>query len=146
VSAVTAEGERDESYGDEEGRRFLGAFEQSSRVFDLVLQSDGRLLLAGFVQLPGNHSDVFLVRLLPDGEFDDSFAGNGLRRVPFDVVPEGSDIAYATTLSAGKLVAVGRAEANLLTGASRWAILRTENALVFRDGFERGSAGGWAGN
>jgi uncharacterized delta-60 repeat protein len=140
-----ANGALDAAYGNE-GFAWLGGHDEGSAVLDVALQSDGKLVGAGVINPNGaDNGDFFLARLLADGSLDSSFAGNGLRRVPFDVLPDGLDVAEAVTLSGGRLVAVGYAT-DAADGAARFAILRTANALVFADGFERGSTAGWAGN
>jgi uncharacterized delta-60 repeat protein len=140
-----ANGALDAAYGNE-GFAWLGGHDEGSAVLDIALQSDGKLVGAGVINPNGaDNGDFFLARLLADGSLDSSFAGNGLRRVPFDVLPDGLDVAEAVTLSGGRLVAVGYAT-DAADGAARFAILRTANALVFADGFERGSTAGWAGN
>jgi uncharacterized delta-60 repeat protein len=140
-----ADGGLDTSYGDD-GFAGLGGYDEGSAVLDIALQADGKLVGAGIINPNGaDAGDFFLARLLADGTLDVSFAGNGLRRVPFDVSADGTDLAEAVTLSGGRLVAVGYAT-EAAGGESRFAILRTENAMVFADGFERGSTAGWTGN
>src|SRR5690606_21190425 len=128
----------------DQGATYLGAWDEDSYVLRFALQSDGKLVGVGGIDPVGSGlADVFLIRLGLDGLPDPTFDGNGVRRVPFDLAPGTVDIADAVTFSAGKLVAVGFATEG--SGAERWAILRTSNALIFADGFERGSTAGWAG-
>jgi len=110
----------------------------------LEVQSDGKPIGAGLinVSIPGA-ADFFLFRLNPDGGLDSTFHANGVRRVTFGQDPDGSDYATAVTLSGGRLVAVGPVAVD---PDSSFGITRTTSALVFRDGFERGSTGGWGGN
>jgi hypothetical protein len=79
--------------------------------------------------------------VLEDGELDDSYDDNGVNRVEFDLVADGVDVARAATLSGGRLVVVGSAER--VVDLSDFAVLRIETALIFTDGFERGSAAAW---
>jgi uncharacterized delta-60 repeat protein len=124
----------------------LDGFEDGSRVNRFVLQDDGKLLGAGWVQpaTPG-YEDMLLLRLGTDGAPDPAFHDDGYRRVPFDLFAGARDMAYSLTLSAGRPVVVGSAQ-EVFDAASHWAILRGENALIFADGFERGSTAGWSGN
>jgi uncharacterized delta-60 repeat protein len=140
-----ASGAVDSGYGDD-GVASLSGYDEGSGVLDAELQSDGKLVAAGVINPNGaDAGDFFLARLLPDGSPDPTFAGNGVRRVSFDLVPDGLDYAEAVTLSGGRLVAVGFATTGG-AGESNWAILRAESALIFTDGFERGSVASWTGN
>ncbi len=140
-----ADGATDAGFGTA-GVVHLNAFDDGSFLSDFGLQSDGKLVFVGGINPTGaDLSDFFLARLSTDGTLDPTFDGNGVRRVGFDILADGTDNGLALTLSGGRLVAVGYATADS-GGAERWAILRTESALVFRDGFERGSTAGWLGN
>jgi uncharacterized delta-60 repeat protein len=140
-----ADGAIDTGYGDD-GFAPLANYDEGSGVLAAELQTDGKLVAAGVINPNGaDEGDFFLARLLSDGSPDPSFAGNGVRRVSFDLVSDGLDYAEAVTLSGGRLVAAGFATDGG-AGESRWAILRAENSLIFTDGFERGSIAGWAGN
>ena len=119
-------------------------FDAGLVVRSLVLQSDGKLAGGGQIAstAPGGDLDFCLFRLLANGVLDDSFHGNGVRRVEFGETPDGVDYAYATTLSGGRLVAVGRATAD---GINNFAVSRSTSDLIFADGFERGSPASWPG-
>jgi uncharacterized delta-60 repeat protein len=138
-------GDVDLDYGDQ-GFLDTGLFGQASLLHEILLQSDGKLLAVGEIDPDGpDPADFILMRITPGGSFDTSFAGNGARPVEFDLIANGQDRALGIATSAGRLVAVGSAQSGL-GGDRHWAILRTENALIFADGFERGSIAGWAGN
>lgn len=110
----------------------------------MEVQSDGKPIGVGLihVSIPGP-ADFFLFRLDVDGGLDPTFHANGVRRVSFEQDPDLSDFATALTLSGGRLVAAGRVtvDPDLSFGTTR-----TTSELVFTDGFERGSIGGWGGN
>lgn len=143
IRAVLPTGALDATFGDA-GVTYLGEWDEDSFVRHFALQSDGKLVGVGGIDPVGaGLSDVFLIRLGLDGLPDPTFDGNGVRRVPFDLAAGAVDIAEAVTFSAGKPVVVGFATEG--DGDERWAILRTLNALIFADGFERGSTAGWAG-
>jgi uncharacterized delta-60 repeat protein len=144
VRAVLPSGALDPSFGDQ-GVTDLGVWDEDSYVRRFALQSDGKLVGVGGIDPVGaGAEDVFLIRLGLDGLPDPTFDGNGVRRVPFDLAAGAVDIAEALTFSAGKPVVVGFATEG--GGGERWAILRTLNALVFADGFERGDATAWRGD
>lgn len=123
----------------------LDGFENDSRINRFVLQDDGKLLGAGWVQpdAPG-YEDMLLLRLGTDGSLDPAFHGGGYRRVPFDLFAGARDMAYALTLSVGRPVMAGSAQ-TLFDAASHWAVVRTENGLIFADDFDDGSTAAWAG-
>ena len=73
---------------------------ESLEAYDVVLQPDGKILVAG---VAGN--DFLLVRYLPNGELDPAFEGDGVTLVQFSA---GRDQAYALALQAdGKIMAAG---------------------------------------
>lgn len=48
--------------------------------YDVNLQPDGKIVTAGLLStggFGGSYADLFLIRLMPDGTFDNSFAGDG---------------------------------------------------------------------
>ena len=62
----------------------------------LFLQPDGKLLVAGWVDIwPG---DFGVMRLLPDGRQDPSFSGDGLATVAFSSNPDNVDAAWSVTM------------------------------------------------
>ena len=120
--------------------------EEGSLMRSISLQSDRKIVLAGDIDHTGTQErGFFLARLLSDGAFDPSFDGNGVVRYEFDVLVDGADGASALALSGGRLVAAGFTTIGPPDDRA-FAVLRTQSALVFTDGFERGSASGWLGN
>ena len=82
--------------------------------YAVLVQSDGKIVLAGSVEFAVNDQDFTIVRLLPDGTFDptfsDNLSGNGRSRVAFDL-GGGYEDAYSVALDArGRIVVGGRAE------------------------------------
>lgn len=142
VVRVTASGNLDDEFGD--GGFVPLDFEDGSTIRQIRLQSDRKIVGVGSVDALGDQQEGFLlVRLLPGGTLDSSFDGNGRKHVEFDLQPNARDYAVAMTLSGGRLVAVGTA----MDGpAGNVAVVRTSNALIFTDGFERGSSNSWNGN
>ena len=111
----------------------------------VAVQCDGKLLAVGTINANGSQNGGFLLaRLTVAGELDDSFDDNGVKRVEFDADPDVEDRGLAATTWGGRLFAVGFAGAGGGDGQS-FALLRTESALIFRDGFERNSTLAWPG-
>jgi hypothetical protein len=118
------------------------SFDDDSGVEDVVVTSDRKLLAVGRIDGPGEQPGGFFVaRLLRDGELDDSFDDNGVKRVEIDAVPNGYDSGLGVALSGGRPLLVGYHETD--GPGTRMAVVRLTNALIFTDGFERGSTGGW---
>lgn len=120
--------------------------EEGSNLVAIALQSDGKIVAAGSLNPDLAAVEGFLlVRLLADGTLDPSFDDDGRKRIEFDLDLNqlSEDYALAMTLTGGRILAVGIAtEADV----HQVALTRVQSALIFMDGFERGSAAAWAGN
>jgi uncharacterized delta-60 repeat protein len=119
--------------------------EEGTSILGLAFQSDGKLLAAGAIDANGaNEGGFFLARMTTGGGLDGTFDDNGVKRVEFDAAPNVFDRAFAVTTMGGRLVAAGYAGEG---GGQEeeMAVVRTQNAQIFSDGFERGSVGGWSG-
>ena len=141
VARITTSGILDEEFGD--GGMVTIDFEEGAVLQRIRLQSDRKIVGVGSVDAVGSQREGFLlVRLLPDGTLDTTFDDNGRKHVEFDLEPDGHDYATAMTLSGGRIVAVGAA---MVGQDGNLALVRTANALIFTDGFERGSTASWSG-
>lgn len=92
---------------------FFGGDELSS-VERVLLQTDGRIVLAGSTSPPlfdGFDPDVALARLLPDGTLDGSFGTGGLVRTGLGGVESGDD---AVLQADGRVVVAGLADGDHL--------------------------------
>ncbi|MEO8286117.1 MAG: delta-60 repeat domain-containing protein [Chloroflexota bacterium] len=99
VVQYNADGVVDESFG--EGGEGLYEFEATSGASALVLQPDGKVVLAGHY----DYDDFAVVRTNADGTLDSSFGTDGMVRTPFGL---SMDVAYAVALQPdGKIVAAG---------------------------------------
>lgn len=138
VVALHENGELDGGFG------FAGitptTLEEGTRLRDIGLQSDGKIVAAGWMDHTGAEpGGVYLVRLLANGAFDNSFHGNGVVR--HELALGAYDEGVALALVGGRLVVGGYIEVD---GDRTLAALRTRNQLIFSDGFERGNALGWS--
>jgi len=77
----------------------------------VAVQSDGKIVLAGWATVDGGgNTDFAVIRLLPDGSRDESFGPNGVRTIGFDLGGGNSDQAFAVAIQTdGKIVVVGHA-------------------------------------
>ena len=105
----------------------------------LVLQSDGRIVVAGKVFGPASPM-FFAARYLEDGSADWSFGSFGVFTAHFPNSPN-DDYAVALALQGGRPILVGPAEWNAPN--YDFGVMRLASSLIFSDGFERGTTGGW---
>jgi uncharacterized delta-60 repeat protein len=111
-------------------------------VSGLVVQSDGKPVIAGYTDIGGS-VDFLLLRLTADAVTPDLEFSGGWRAVAFDLGGSLTDIPLAVNLSAGKVLAAGYATTD---NDSRIGVARLDNALVWSDGFELGSTWLWSGS
>lgn len=118
--------------------------EEGSNLHSIQLQSDGKIVAVGSLDPDLSSVEGFLlVRLLANGTLDSTFDDDGRKSVEFDLDSNGQDSAIAMALVGGRVVGVGFAVDG---GVNQVALYRGQSALVFSDGFERGTAAGWLGN
>ncbi|MBS1795757.1 MAG: VCBS repeat-containing protein [Acidobacteria bacterium] len=91
VERFNADGTFDAAFGDG-GRAVLNLSPRSEVAYAVALQSDGKILVAGYYQQATNYTDFVVVRLLPNGQPDPSFGQEGVQLVAPTVT---SDIAVA---------------------------------------------------
>lgn len=94
----------DSSFGNF-GKIVIQVDTQSDNVSDILLQSDGKILLTGYAQVGYGAEDFAVVRCNTDGSLDNSFGKNGKITTPIGV---GLDISYCSVLQPdGKIVLAG---------------------------------------
>jgi uncharacterized delta-60 repeat protein len=104
VARLDANGALDTTF-DTDGKRLLSPRDVSI-LTSLVIQPDGKLVLAGYSRLTSGDNDVTVYRMLPTGALDTSFDTDGLAFLSADV---GADEANDVVLQAdGKLVLTGQ--------------------------------------
>jgi len=116
----------------------------ASGLRDVVVQGDGRILVAGFADSVLVNSAMGVGRLNPDGSFDSAFNpdGTGRRIVDFEGGGSNNDYANRVALPNGRVALAGPVS---FTGdVTSIGVARLLNAYVFASGFEPPEAsGGW---
>ncbi|MBV6441110.1 MAG: T9SS C-terminal target domain-containing protein [Haliscomenobacteraceae bacterium CHB4] len=112
-----ADGTADVAFGDN------GRIEHNDGKFthiaDMAIQTDGKIVLGGYVETNFDNFDFLFVRLLADGSLDPSFGTNG--RIVADVYP--FEVIHALAVQDdGRIVGVG--ESHTPGGTSKIALLR----------------------
>ena len=122
-----ADGSLDTSF-DGDGKVTTAIAPTGARDSDLILQSDGKAIIAGHTQpaINANKSNITLARYNPNGSLDTSFDGDGIViKHPGDpnLNDEGADIALQGD---GKIVVLGNLNKVPFSGTPHalWAILR----------------------
>lgn len=124
-------GELDRSFG-EGGLATFDFGGETSRVTDLALQADGRIVVVGSSSDGEGRSVIAAARLLPDGSLDPTFGAGGVVRTdvasrlgPCGPGPACMDAASAVGLAAdGRIVAVGTTENEAVSPARRFTLVR----------------------
>jgi uncharacterized delta-60 repeat protein len=118
--------------------------EEGTSIGDVAFQSDGKLLALGTIDANGsNDGGFFFARMTTGGALDSTFDDNGVKRIEFDAAPDVRDRGYAVATMGGRFTAVGYAGEGG-GDEEEMAVVRLDNALIFADGFERATAGGWS--
>lgn len=118
VSRVDAAGSIDTSFGTN-GRVVTQIGPVNDIAQDLRLQSDGRILVAGFADsgtIQSSDHDIGLIRYDADGSLDQTFGSGGIVVTDLGL---SNDVAYAITLqSDGRAIAVGNSSTQAGFGSS----------------------------
>lgn len=98
----------------------------NDRARGVVVQPDGKIVIAGNAQTSGTDSyDFAVVRLNPNGSLDTTFDGDGKLTIPFNLGGDNDDAAWTVALqSDGKIVVAGHAERSSSGGGFDMAVAR----------------------
>jgi uncharacterized delta-60 repeat protein len=111
--------------------------DEGSHIDALTIREDRRIMAAGWIDPNGaDERDFFLARTLSNGDLDTGFDGNGVKRVPFNIVSDAYDRAGAMTLSNERAVVAGTLFAPHTNVHYATGVLRLQSPLLFADGFE----------
>ncbi len=109
VARLNSDGTPDMGFGTS-GKRTFTAFNLTEVASGVVLQPDGKIVVAGFAEFSGNF-DFVVARLNANGSTDNGFGLGGLRTIAFDVGGGKFDRLSGVALQPdGKIVVVGMIE------------------------------------
>jgi len=104
LARYNPDGSLDTSFSSD-GRRTTDFGLQSDEGFAVLIQPDGKIVAAGWANIPNNNQDFALVRYNANGSLDTNFGGDGRVTTDFD---GNSEIVHALAIQPdGKIVAVG---------------------------------------
>jgi len=116
-SAWAADGDLDTSF-DTDGKQTTAIGPRSSEANSVVVQNDGKIVVAGYSQ-NGSNDDFAVIRYNTDGSLDTTFSGDGKQTTN---IGSGNDAARSVVVqSDGKIVAAGYAT---IAGARQFAVVR----------------------
>ena len=123
VARYNSNGTLDMTFGDQ-GKTFTDFNGDGDRAEWAVLQTDGKIILAGHAFSPVTHSDFALARYLPNGSLDPTFNGTG--KVTTNFAGDFDELAWSVALAPdGKIVAGGWADNGpIFTAEADFAVAR----------------------
>jgi uncharacterized delta-60 repeat protein len=140
VARLNSAGVLDSTFGGGDGR-WTDSVADITALSAVMVQSDGKLLLAGDFKDVDEDYDFLAYRLTPGGTLDGSFGFFGAASVAFNLGGNLHDSVEAAALHDGKLLLAGSADDD---PSSPGAVARLWIALLFADGFESGASGQWS--
>ena len=118
VIRYNADGTLDTTF-DVDGKVVTSFSSSSDYGYAVVIQPDGRIVVAGSANLPTSFSDFILARYNADGSLDQSFDGDG--KVSTDISGTNDGASALALQTDGKIVAAGGV---LLGGQGNFALVR----------------------
>jgi uncharacterized delta-60 repeat protein len=119
VTVHSADGDLDPGFAD--GGKLIADLDRGSSIQAIMLQTDGKIVGAGYMETKKKGADFAVGRLLADGTPDPAFGDEGLTGLDFF---QGQDVAYALAIQPdGKIIAAGEAN-NPSTASSDFALAR----------------------
>lgn len=93
------------------GFDFAASANKSDQADSVAIDPSGRILVGGVAQTSGQGFDFAVARLLPNGQLDADFDGDGRATIGFDLGASGSDLCYRMLLRHdGRIVLIGAAD------------------------------------
>lgn len=127
LARYNADGSLDKSFG-KDGKIVTEIGTSTDIIYDLAIQSDGKIVAVGVTFLGKEQRRFCIVRYKPDGSLDAAFNGNGI--VIFNVGTRLADTAYSVVIQPdGKIIVAGSASnffgaTNVTFGQNDFALVR----------------------
>ena len=123
--AAFADGEPDPTFGNSGGVIVdLSGSGRDNAAGAVLIQPDGKIIVAGSFLQSGVDWDFGVMRLNSDGSIDSSFGTNGRTLKAFDLIPAGEDFLEAAALrSDGSILLGGRAAFDLFYNHAMFQVL-----------------------
>lgn len=96
--------------------------------FDMAIQSDGKIIVVGSINMGSGNDDMAIVRYNSDGSLDNSFGSNGI--VNIDFLGKNDEASSMVIQPDGKIVVVGRAQNSSNNNSDIAAIRLTTNGTL----------------
>lgn len=132
MARYNADGSLDTSF-DGDGKLFSAVSADKDFPVSVLQQTDGQLVLAGYITGTGNKTDIAVARYNLDGSFDTSFNSTGVRRLPIGSSNEAA--AKVIQQADGKLVLAGN---TLTSSGMHTAVVRMNTDGSLDAGFGTG--------
>lgn len=114
VTRFTADGAVDNTFGTNGTVVWTGTG-GNDRIRGVDIDVDGKVVVAGETQVNGGETQMFIIRLLPDGTFDNTFSGDGLLTRPGSIYNDGSYARDVKCMPDGSILVGGYEHYNLTT-------------------------------
>lgn len=112
ITRFTADGAVDSTFGTN-GTVIWTGTGGNDRIRGVDIDVDGNVVVAGETQVNGGETQMFIIRLLPDGTFDSSFSGDGVLTRPGSVYNDGSYARDVKCMPDGSILVGGYEHYNL---------------------------------
>lgn len=145
IQRYNADGTLDPAFGDG-GRAILSLGPLSEFASAVAIQSDGRIVAAGYYQQSNNYGDFAVVRVLSNGQPDPTFGENGVKIITVSPTTDIAEaIAFQRIGGEERIVIAG----NSGTANTRFSVLRLKadgslDTTFGENGFSNTSLGGIA--
>lgn len=112
ITRFTADGAVDSTFGTN-GTVIWTGTGGNDRIRGVDIDVDGNVVVAGETQVNGGETQMFIIRLLPDGTFDNSFSGDGVLTRPGSIYNDGSYARDVKCMDDGSILVCGYEHYNL---------------------------------
>jgi uncharacterized delta-60 repeat protein len=148
LARYNPDGSLDQAFG-ASGKRTVDFFGDADVVDGLAIQSDAKIVLAGYASHSSSASEFALARYNADGTLDQTFGTGGLRTTNLQGNSDDDDIGRAVAIQAdGSIVVAGNTERGLTSSTADFALVRYSSGASadFTIGFDAPSVSASAGS